>query len=442
MKIDKIEIINFKIFDETEFTFDEHFNLIIGINGSGKTSLLRALAISLAGWANAYIKSENNLRPIKDDEVREIQKDGRFDKTKESLIKSTGKAVIIDDYENKKNIDIVWKRKRTEENKDTKIYCSVKYELSPTWYSYANFSNLGRSTLKYIEKGNDFDLPLIAFYECDRLWLVEDKLNIEDVAKVQYSRFTPYTDCFHTGANHTAIGEWLLKYELVKLQQKKETPVLDAIKNAARNALEHCTDISFDFEEGRVIVDLEDRSIPFEHLSDGQRTILGLFCDIARRAAILNPHFEGEANEKTKGVVLIDELDLHLHPKWQMNIIDNLQKTFPNIQFICTTHSPILLRSIEKEKIIILENGKQSKLEFFTKGRDINSILYDLMGVPKRTKAYEEKVDNLFGFLEDENIEKAEESLTELKKDYGEKDSVVQEAQILLDMIKDNEANS
>jgi predicted ATP-binding protein involved in virulence len=206
--------------------------------------------------------------------------------------------------------------------------------------------------------------------------------------------------------------------------------------------LEDCTDISFDFEEGRVIVEFKgDRSIPFEHLSDGQRTLLGLFCDIARRAAILNPHFEGEANEKTSGVVLIDELDLHLHPRWQMNIIDNLQKTFPNIQFICTTHSPILLRSIEKEKIIILENGKQSDLDFYTKGRDINSILYDLMGVPKRTQEYENKVDNLFGYLEDENIEKSEELLIELKKDYGERDSIVQEAQILLDMIKDNEAD-
>lgn len=443
MVIDKIEITNFKIFDEAEFKFDKNFNLIIGINGSGKTSLLRALAISLAGWANAYTKHKDNLRPIADTEVREMQKDGRFDLTKETNIKSIGKAVIVDDYENKKNIDIEWIRERTEKNTETVTYCRVAYTGSNKWYNYASFSNLGRSTLNFIEKGNTFDLPLIAFYECDRLWLVEDKLNIEDIARLQYRRFTPYTDCFHTGANHTAIGEWLLKYELVKLQQKKETPVLEAIKNAARNALEKCIDISFDFEEGRVIVDFEDDiSVPFEHLSDGQRTILGLFCDIARRAAILNPHFEGEANEKTNGVVLIDELDLHLHPKWQMNIIENLRKTFPNIQFICTTHSPILLRSIEKEKIIVLENGEQSKLDFFTKGRDINSILYDLMGVPKRTKEYENKVDNLFGFLEDENIQKSEELLNELKIDYGEKDSVVQEAQILLDMIKDNETNS
>jgi len=442
MKISKIEIENFKIFDKVNFEFNENFNLIIGINGSGKTSLLRALAVSLAGWANAYIKDDRNLRPIEDSEVREIQIDKRFDKTKTTSIQAFGTAVIIDQYETKKYVFTKWSRTKTEDNKSTNTIGDIRYGHFPTWYNL-NLGRLSSDILDFIKNGNTFDLPIIAFYECDRLWLVEDRLSIEETAKAQYSRFTPYTDCFHTGANHTAIGEWLLKYELVKLQQKKETPVLEAIKNAARNALEDCTDISFDFEEGRVVVDFEgDKSIPFEHLSDGQRTLLGLFCDIARRVAILNPHFEGEANEKTNGVVLIDELDLHLHPRWQMNIIDNLQKTFPNIQFICTTHSPILLRSIEKEKIIILEDGKQSGLDFYTKGRDVNSILYDLMGVPKRTQEYENKVDNLFGYLEDENIEKSEELLTELKKDYGEKDSVVQEAQILLDMIKDNEADS
>lgn len=436
MRIDKIEIENFKLFDKVEFSFNAHFNLIIGINGSGKSSLLRALAVALGGWANAYIKDDRNLRPIEKNEIREIQREGRFDPTKLTLIKTSGIAQIIDKNKNKKPVSVEWTRSRQEGNETTFTSCNVQFGSYPRWYSFGSFSSLGYETLAYIEKGNTFDLPLIAVYECDRLWLAKNQLNIEASAKAQYSRFDPYVDCFHTGANHEAIGEWLLKHELASLQLKEETPVLLSIKNAVRNALENCTDISFDFEEGRVIVDFEDKSIPFEHLSDGQRTILGLFCDIARRAAILNPHFGGEASENTSGVVLIDELDLHLHPKWQMKIIGDLQKVFPNIQFICTTHSPILLRSIEKEKIIVLEDGKQSQTEIFSKGRDINSILYDFMGVPKRTQEYEDKVDNLFGFLDDENIERAEELLTELKKDYGERDAIVIEAQTMLDVLK------
>jgi predicted ATP-binding protein involved in virulence len=440
MKIHKIEIENFKLFEKVEFKFDDNFNLLIGINGSGKTSLLRAIAVSLGGWANAYIKSDSNLRPIKDSEIREIQVDGRFDKTKKVAIRTGGTATIINRYGYETNAKAVWSRVR-DENKDTSLFGYIQYQNRGTGtYSQEyilNFSTLGTDILRYIEKGNTFDLPLIAFYECDRLWLAKNELNIEASAKAQYSRFDPYVDCFHTGADHNAIGEWLLKHELASLQQGQDTPVLLSIKNAVIHSLENCTDISFDFEEGRVIVDFEDDiSIPFEHLSDGQRTILGLFCDIARRAAILNPHFGGEASEKTKGVILIDELDLHLHPKWQMKIVEDLRKVFPNIQFICTTHSPILLRSIEKEKIIILENGEQSKNEYFSKGRDINSILYDFMGVPKRTKEYEDKVDNLFGFIDDDNIEQAELILQDLKKDYGEKDSVVIEAQTMIDVLK------
>ncbi|HUH43039.1 MAG TPA: AAA family ATPase [Sulfurimonas sp.] len=436
MKIHKIEIDNFKLFTKAEFEFDEEFNLLIGINGSGKTSLLRAISVALGGWANAYIKSDNNLRPIKDEEIREIQINGRFDKSKESSIKVNGTAKIIDRYHNNRDVKAKWTRKRDEAHPITSTFGDIKYGSYEKWYNL-NFDRLGSDILNYIEKGNTFDLPLIAFYECDRLWLAKNELNIEASAKAQYSRFDPYVDCFHTGADHKAIAEWILKHELASLQLGEDTPVLQSIKNAAINALENCTDISFDFEEGRVIVDFgDDVSTPFEHLSDGQRTILGLFCDIARRAAILNPHHGGEASEKVEGIVLIDELDLHLHPKWQMQIVGDLRKVFPKIQFICTTHSPILLRSVEKEKIIILENGEQSKNEYFSKGRDINSILYDFMGVSKRTEEYENKVDNLFGFIDDENIEEAELILKDLKKDYGEKDSIVIEAQTMIDMLK------
>lgn len=435
MKISSIEIENFKLFKNSRFEFDKNFNLLIGINGSGKTSLLRAIAVALGGWANAYVKHDKNLRAIRDEEIREIQNDKRFDKTKKTTIKTKGNSNIVDRLGVEKNGYCEWTRTRKLEEEQTLTSGNIQYDSYPTAYNL-NFNTLGSDILSYIEEGNNFNLPIIAFYECDRLWLAKNRLNIEMTAKAQYSRFDPYVDCFHTGADHNAIGEWLLKHELASIQKKQDTPLLKTIKKAAIGALENCIGISFDMEEGRVVVDFDNEiSIPFEHLSDGQRTILGLFCDIARRVAILNPHLEENTNEMTEGIVLIDELDLHLHPKWQMKIIEDLRKVFPKIQFICTTHSPILLRSVEKEKIILLENGEQKANKLFSKGRDINSILYDFMGVSERTKEYEEKIENLFGFLDDENKNEAQKIFDELKKDYGERDSTIAEAEILLQML-------
>lgn len=391
MYINKLEVMNFKAFAEEEFQFHKSFNLVIGENGTGKTSLLRAVAIALGGWAHAYIKNAKNLRPIEDDEIREIQIDGRFDKTKSTKIRASGSAKIVDRGDEIKDVSATWSRSRSEGNSYTLLQGGIQYGDYPKIYNL-NFDAMGSDILKYIEAGNEFDLPLIAFYECNRLWLPDNELNAISSAKAQYSRFDPYVDCFHTGADHQAIGEWILKHELASAQQKKETPVLASIKAAAISALEGCIGLQFNFEEGRIVLDFESGlSIPFEHLSDGQRTILGLFCDIARRVAILNPHMEAEASLKTKGVVLIDELDLHLHPKWQRKIIENLQNCFPNMQFICSTHSPFLIQSLNNGKLIQL--GKESEAEF--SDASIEDIVEEIQGVdlPQKSRRFKEMME-------------------------------------------------
>ncbi len=390
MRIKEIQIENFKLFKDKSFSFDQQFNLLIGENGSGKTSLLRAVAIALGGWAHAYIDNAKNRRPIEEDEVREVQIDSRFDKTKTTSIKVIGEAVVVDHFGSKKNATAKWTRRKSEGLPGTFIEGNIKYGQYHKIYNL-NFSTLGSDILDYIEKGKKFDLPLIAFYECNRLWLPDNKLNLEASAKNQPSRFDPYVDCFHTAADHEAVGAWILKHELASIQQKQETPVLSSIKSAAKAALEGCIGLKFDFEKSRIMIEFKDGiTIPFEHLSDGQRTMLGLFCDLARRAAILNPHFEGDANQKTQGVVLIDELDLHLHPKWQRQIIHSLKTSFPLIQFICTTHSPFLIQSLRNGKLIQLSEEADS--DFYNES--IEDIVEDIQGVhlPQKSKRYSDMI--------------------------------------------------
>lgn len=404
MRIDRLEIENFKLFAQREFTFHPQFNLIIGENGSGKTSLLNAVAVALGGWAHAYIKNDANLRPIDDNEIREIEIDNRFDKTKTTSIEAYGAVTIVNDDGENNNVNTVLRCRRNEGFETTWIPYAFTTDESYSTHvpieNLINFDRLGSNILSYIEKGNNFDLPLFAVYECDRLWLAKSELDIEYSAKARYSRFDPYIDCFHIGLNNEQLATWIMKNELASIQQGKTTPVLESIRKAAQCALENCTSIRFDIEQSRILVDFDNKpSIPFEHLSDGQRTLLSLFCDLARRAEILNPHLAGNASAKTEGVVLIDELDLHLHPQWQRNIIENLRKAFPNIQFICTTHSPFLIQSLRcGEELIMLEGQPTAQLD----NKSLEDIARGIMGVsnPQVAERYNEMKNVAKHYLE------------------------------------------
>ncbi|WP_256384096.1 AAA family ATPase [Photobacterium toruni] len=399
-----IELNNYKLFSKQEFKFNTEFNIIIGVNGSGKTSLLRGLATALAGWAHAYVKDDRNLRPIEDNEIRLIETDGRYDLAKETSIKAYGEFPIINRYSTSTMADVVWIRSRIEGDKNTNISGGIRYLntydriYSDTEYNL-NISTLGSDILRYVESGQDFDLPLIAFYECDRLWLVKSDLDMMESVRKRYSRFEPYLDCFHTGVDVKEIAEWLLKLELIEIQQQVENPIKKSIEDAAKSAIDGCTGFKFDFESSRVMVSfVGGKSIPFEHLSDGQRTIVCLFCDIARRAAILNPHIKENINARINGVVLVDELDLHLHPRWQRNIVKNLRETFPNIQFICTTHSPFIIQSIRNSEELIMLDGEP--LSNYS-NRGIEEILIN-MGVkrPDVSSEYEEMKELAKSYLQ------------------------------------------
>jgi predicted ATP-binding protein involved in virulence len=158
------------------------------------------------------------------------------------------------------------------------------------------------------------------------------------------------------------------------------TPAYQAVRQALTRNVQGATDVTFDAKLGEMVVDFAaSPRQPFTNLSDGQRCILALVGDIAQKAATLNPHLGANVLSETPGIVLVDELDLHLHPKWQRNVIEDLRTTFPAVQFICTTHSPFLIQSLRSgEELVMLDGQPTAQLGDLS----IGEIARDIQGVP------------------------------------------------------------
>jgi predicted ATP-binding protein involved in virulence len=144
-------------------------------------------------------------------------------------------------------------------------------------------------------------------------------------------------------------------------------------------------------------VEKQGQELIVNQLSDGEKCLLAMVGDLARRLAIANPSLENPL--QGEGVVLIDEIELHLHPKWQREIIPALTRTFPNCQFIATTHSPQVISEVKPNGIYILEatsEGVVARRPESSYGRDSNRILEDLMGVPARPQEIKDDILKCF----------------------------------------------
>lgn len=130
--------------------------------------------------------------------------------------------------------------------------------------------------------------------------------------------------------------------------------------------------------------------INFSALSDGYRNVIKIVTDIATKMCILNPYLEEETLKQTPGIVVIDELDLSLHPTWQRRIVGILKELFPKVQFICATHSPFIIQSLEPGELITLDTILDEEYS----GKSIEDIAEDIMDVPivqyseKKVKMY------------------------------------------------------
>jgi predicted ATP-binding protein involved in virulence len=379
MKIHQLEVRNFRGFEHQTFHFSDQFTVLIGENGTGKTAILDAIAIGAGCLFSRFDNFENLQRPISDDEVRRV----RYEKGQTPTIEpqypvSVSCIGVVDGSE------ITWERILQLLDRDNKGPF-----LNQSLYSH-KIVNISKQLLEKVRKGEDVLLPLVAYYGTGRLWLQKKEESVETVKPG--SRMLGYVDCLDPASNQKVLLGWFKTMEIATLQRGESLKVLDAVKAAIANCIEYCYSVKYDILEDELIATFNDgRTLPFRMLSDGVRNMLAMVADIAYRAAVLNPQLEIEAAKQTPGIVLIDEIDLHLHPKWQRRVVEDLRATFPAIQFVATTHSPFIVQSLRDGELINLD--PQPAEEYHDKS--IEDIAENVMGVemPQKSERYLEMME-------------------------------------------------
>lgn len=390
MRIDHIEIRNFKGFEHWERALHAQFNLIVGSNGSGKTTLLDALAVAAGSWflgIRGY-----DTRHITPSDVRLKARDANGEITFESRypVRVQASGEVMDQ-------PVRWER-------------SLDGPSGRTRYQSAReLKRLAESTDEIVREGGmDITLPLISYYGTGRLWQeprASSMVKVKDAARLasrrKLSRFEGYRNSVDPRLSMRDLVEWMARQSWIGYQQGAEPATFRAVKTAILACVEGARNLYFDPKRGEVVVLIDGHDPqPFFNLSDGQRSMLAMVGDLAQKAARLNPALGDRVLLETPGIVLIDELDLHLHPRWQRRLVEDLRNTFPKVQFVCTTHSPFLVQALRSGDELLMLEGQPTA---HPGNLSIDEVAQGLMGVPAPELGlrYQTMRDTARAYLED-----------------------------------------
>jgi predicted ATP-binding protein involved in virulence len=421
MKIKELHLTNFRGFEQLDIEFKNRLAVFIGVNGAGKSAVLDAVCLYFIQLVKGI--TDGLMFGVIDYDIRKDIKRGK-------------KSALL-------NFDLEYK-----ELEDLGLDFYIEKNIDPSSkYAYNNslkmFFRIGN-----LEANNfvpNFDLPIFIHFKSSKVEEEKVKTHHKNITIPQYWAY--YNAFFHSIGNFSDFVNWF------KDEEDREKDIIIAKQNfTARNIrLEvirmavskflfllngqiQFTDLKTNREinlkpefkvDGNFNLTIKKNNETFDldELSEGEKLVLMLVCDIARRLTIANPSLENPL--EGEGIVLIDEIDLHLHPQWQREVIPALLATFPNLQFIVTTHSPQVLSKVSKESIFILENGKLVDNVPFTYGRNASAILFEIFGVTDRPTEIQDKINLCSQLLEDEKYDKAKILLKELTDLLGENDEAI-----------------
>ncbi|MBE9141360.1 AAA family ATPase [Nodosilinea sp. LEGE 07088] len=434
MRIDRIEIRNFKKFSDCALDLHPQFTLLVGDNGTGKTSLLDALAIAAGVWlVNAPDTTlSNSKRNILTSEIHleAIESDGitQFIEHKPVQIKAVGR---LGDREG-----IEWTRQiKADGSRTSNAEAKIALDLISELYR----RDQAREKLWF---------PIVAYYGAGRAWLPSNKTDpkarqINGVSR----RWHAFYDCLDERIRIADLQTWFQKEALASLQRQGQMRLsYEVVKFAILGGIPAAHNLWFDSDRSEIIIAIDNSPVPFSNLSAGQKTMVALIADIAIKIVTQNAAFLSDANgidsselplilQKTPGLILIDEIDVHLHPKWQRHVVEDLTHTFPAIQFVCTTHSPIVISEVPAECIRSLK-AEAATTPANALGLDANRVLDEVMNVPERNKAVSETLHTVFQLIDDEDFEQARQTITKLSEQVGELDPEITRARGLIKFLE------
>ena len=419
MKLTKLHIENFKGFETLDVDFHPNFNIVVGINGTGKSTLLEASKIAIGSLFLELdkIKDKISSPSILPENVRLHNLETQYPTIIHAFAEIDSELCTSKD-----SCSVEWKRVlEKHRGKTTKIQAR-------------EMSRISDNLQKIIRRNEDKPLPLIAYYSTDRF--KKEKKDVGVTAKG--SRLRGYYNAMDQLTNIKFFLELFKTETLYELQHQEKSIQLAVVKRAVEECIEDCAKIYYDVSYDKLLIDVKSANelIPFFSLSDGVRTTLSLVMEIAFRCYLLNPYLGIDAAKLTEGVVLIDEIDLHLHPTWQKKIVADLRRAFPNIQFIVTTHAPLVIGSLKEGALFNISENKlyQFQNQF---GRDANAILKEMDTEPMDDELQND-IDNYFILIENEKG-KSQEAISlrqKLESKLGDSHAELQRADIMLNFFE------
>lgn len=423
-RLSRLELTNYHKFDRYTVDLDDSLTVLVGENGSGKSSILDAAAVALGTF---FVQLAGVPRPVmtsSDARVAQVEFGDSIGQEPQFPVKIVSNARVGEAGE-QANVSWTCSLRASDDS-------ALHYEEARDLYTVA------QSCYERVQAGDKkLVLPLLAYYGTDRLWT--DGSSRIGSQRRPFSRIDGYRGALAAKIDGGQLIEWFYKMTAQDVQRaqgivpKGESPLYAAVRRAVTRCFQAISGseraiVSYDFDSNDLSVEYVDasgdvRRLPLSRLSDGYRTTLAMFADIAYRMALLNPGLGGRVLE-TPGVVLVDEIDLHLHPLWQARILGDLREVFPNVQFVVTTHAPVVVSSVRAKHVRVLADGDAAHVpsgEVY--GSDVGRVLISVMNAPERPQEIEARFREYYRVLDDGDLECARELLDGLTQDIGEDDT-------------------